>query len=168
MRLERFSICTRCKPDTGLHLVQLLTSRGCARERPPPRLERAVVAASTCACSCLARTCEDACVQAGVNEEQQGYATVAGVPVDLHSVRPPALYVCEHSVRPPALPPLSACWASQGGNVPGPASPRARRGRIFSSLVSVSRLGGEEALAQARSAPAIYYEGQDWRGWRGR
>jgi hypothetical protein len=49
--------------------------------------------------------------QAGVKEEQQGYATVAGVPVDLLSVRPPALYVCEHSVRPPALPPLGACLA---------------------------------------------------------
>jgi hypothetical protein len=44
-------------------VVQLVYT-GCARERPPPRQERAVVAASMLACSCLvrlARTCEEAC-----------------------------------------------------------------------------------------------------------
>lgn len=74
------------------------------------------LARSEHACSCLvrlARTCKEAW-PAGVNAEQQAYATVAGVPVDLHSVRPPALYVYEHSVRPPALPRLGGCFAWRG------------------------------------------------------
>jgi hypothetical protein len=66
--------------------------------------------------------------QAGVNEEQQAYATVAGVPVDLLSVRGPALdalYVVASRLVP--------CLCERTGACAGPTWERACRGSSASS-----------------------------------